>query len=266
MYKPLMRFADSLLYPLYANRAASHILRHLANKAKHIQEKKICREIAHDGCVMAGFFKGLKYAIPESAGSSLIPKLAGTYEDELAPVFEKIAGKSYSEIVDIGSAEGFYAIGLARKYPVAKVFAYDNDPHARFLCQKNAQANCVENTVSISTFIDAAMLANFPFGKKGLIICDCEGFEAKLFTAASVPNLKKCDLIIELHDPYDKSISPSLLPLFRESHTITIIDSIPRKKVVDYNHLTQFKSILADEMLDERGGLLMQWVFLESIQ
>ena len=53
-------------------------------------------------------------------GSVLIPKLLGSYEQELQPLLQRLAAQNYSEIVDIGCAEGYYAIGLGGCFPRAK--------------------------------------------------------------------------------------------------------------------------------------------------
>ena len=68
------------------------------------------------GCsVTSGPFAGMRY-IDASFGSAYIPKLLGTYEQELSNVLAGIIAKRPKAVVDVGAAEGYYAVGLARAF------------------------------------------------------------------------------------------------------------------------------------------------------
>ena len=54
-----------------------------------------------DKVVRNGFFKGLKYFSFETIGSSIFPKLLGSYEIELMPVLDSFKNNNYKNIVDI---------------------------------------------------------------------------------------------------------------------------------------------------------------------
>ena len=131
--------------------------------------------ISPDLTVKHGPFKGMMYPKKKAVGSALVPKLLGSYERELHPVIEKICSNEYSEIVDIGCAEGYYAIGMAMRIETAKVFAYDIDEEAVYLCKRMARLNNVAERLVIGKFCDANTLRAIPFTKKALIISDCEG-------------------------------------------------------------------------------------------
>ncbi len=76
--------------------------------------------------VRAGPFAGMRY-VDTSVGSCFIPKLLGTYERELASKVEWICRQQPELVVDIGAAEGYYAIGLAMRIPAARVVAFELD-------------------------------------------------------------------------------------------------------------------------------------------
>ena len=59
--------------------------------------------------VIHGPFEGLQYPDARSSGSSLLPKLIGSYEHELHEIINDALGQSYTDLVDIGCAEGYYA-------------------------------------------------------------------------------------------------------------------------------------------------------------
>ena len=253
----------TFLYPILSVKFFRNVFHKLGTAAKYFEEEKICTQLSKDKKALSGPFKGLKYNSFESAGSVLIPKILGSYEDELHTVLNSISTNNYTEIIDIGCAEGYYALGLALKFKEAKVYAYDLDEKARELCAANALANNLESKITIQSFLNATALSTFSFTGKGLIICDFEGFEKDLFTPISVSNLANCDLIIELHDCNDETISPTILPLFKNTHNLTLIKSNPQKRVTDYNQIPVGTNITV-EMLNERNGIIMYWAFLEA--
>ena len=67
--------------------------------------------------IINGPFKGMKY-ISESVGSCHMPKILGIYENEIYPILLNFLSNS-DLFVDIGAAEGYYAVGCAKKetYP-----------------------------------------------------------------------------------------------------------------------------------------------------
>jgi methylase of polypeptide subunit release factors len=118
-------------------------------------------------------------AYPQAAavGSALFPKLLGSYERELHPWIERICRGQYTEIIDVGCAEGYYAVGLARRLPNVKVYAYDIDADARQLCKAMARLNGIADRVTVRGACDAEELLSIPISGRGLIISDCGGYE-----------------------------------------------------------------------------------------
>ena len=77
--------------------------------------------------VHGGPFKGMKFLDEVSEGCYL-PKLLGIYESELHPFIKYIVEKKPDTIINIGSAEGYYSVGLKRLLPETNIFSYDIDP------------------------------------------------------------------------------------------------------------------------------------------
>ena len=73
--------------------------------------------------VQAGPFKGMRYPQFKAKGSTMLGKLLGTYEGELADLITSLVKQPYDAVVDVGCAEGYYAVGLALKISTAKIFA-----------------------------------------------------------------------------------------------------------------------------------------------
>jgi Methyltransferase small domain len=109
--------------------------------------RQVARNLFADLTVVAGPFKGLKYPSPQSFGSAFLPKLPGTYESEQHPVLEDLLIKSYTAIVDIGCAEGYYAVGLGLRSARAEIYAFDTDTRARQLCNELATLNAIDSRI-----------------------------------------------------------------------------------------------------------------------
>lgn len=219
--------------------------------------------------VRNGPFKGLKYASLEAAGSSLFPKLLGSYERELYEIIETTKKNIYSEVIDIGCAEGYYAIGFALGNNVGKVYAYDIDLNARKLCCNMAKANNVKHKVIISDKCTDKTLANFNFTGRSLVISDCEGYERILFNKLSVKNLLNSDVLIEVHD-YDLSKNYKvtnykyLINLFKSTHNYKVINSIDDYQKIytyKYKELQGFDNSQKFLALRERRACIMKWLF-----
>ncbi len=129
--------------------------------------------------VQTGPFAGMRY-VEEARSSALLPKLLGTYEDELHPALETFLAMSYPVAIDIGCAEGYYAVGLARRLPGAIVHAYDLEPRARSLCTELAKRNGVADRVLIHERFTPDELLALP-AERLLVICDVDGYEIELF-------------------------------------------------------------------------------------
>jgi hypothetical protein len=214
--------------------------------------------------VRNGPFSGMKYAAA-STGSTLLPKLLGSYEMELWPVWKRIQETPYTEIIVIGCAEGYYAVGLALRFRKAQVFAYDTDSKARDMCQVMASLNGVCERVAIYDICTSQRLANFAFTGRGLIVCDCEGFEGELFSPPAVENIKTCDCLIELHDCYDISISSRILSSFSATHDAQLIESvddIKKAKTYSFAELDPYSLAERKEIVAESRPGIMEWAFL----
>lgn len=187
--------------------------------------------------VKSGPFVGMRYSEKTSISSALFPKLLGSYERELHAVIEAVCMNNYEVIIDVGCAEGYYAVGLALRAKDARIFAFDLNQKALELCAKTAEINGVLDRIVISSECTSHQLAKLTKGKRALIICDCDGCELGLFTNEIIPSLLDSDLIIETHDCYDMSITGILRSRFKNTHSIQVIDSIPDiKKVFEYKY------------------------------
>ena len=223
--------------------------------------------ILADLAVRSGPFRGMRYPEARSTGSASVPKILGCYERELHEVFEEVCQQSYSTVVDIGCAEGYYAVGLAMRLPHASVYAFDTDRGARDLCQAMARKNGVLDRLTVKGLCDFDALKEISFGERAFIISDCEGCERHLFTEELARLLSHHDLLIEVHDFVDSTISSYLSTLFNETHLINVIESVSDtvKACSYYSAETIACSIdVRRQLFAENRPQVMEWFYLKS--
>jgi hypothetical protein len=178
--------------------------------------------------VLHGPFTGMDYLPGLEAGSGdLVAKLVGSYERELYPVIEDWIARPPERFIDIGSAEGYYAVGLARAVPGAPMHAYDIDATARERCAALAALNGVSERVLVAGECSHATLRAQP--SEGVaLLSDCEGAEKTLLDPSAVPALRGWRMLVELHDFIDPSISETITARFAATHEIEIIEGQDR--------------------------------------
>lgn len=217
----------------------------------------------HGHYIQGGPFMGMAY-IPQAVGSALVPKLVGSYEQELHGILADIAQMSYTVIIDVGCAEGYYAVGLARALEQAQVYAFDIDPEAQALCQATAETNGVSARIHVAGKCDSGVLERLLHGR-ALVISDCEGYERELLDLAHAPGLRYADMLVELHDAAYPGLTPELTARFAPTHEIQMIDSEPRNGC-DYTCLEFLPLEQRHLAVNEFRPLRQQWAFFRAKQ
>lgn len=177
---------------------------------------------AHGGVVLDGPFAGLEGMQHVREGCH-IPKLLGCYERELHPLVERIVARPYDAVVNIGSAEGYYAVGLARRMPLTRIHAHDTNVEAQAACRALAERNDVADRVIVGGLFSLGDFGRFA-GERTLVICDIEGAEVELLDPEAAPALRQMDLLVECHDCLRPGISGLLSGRFVNSHRIERVE------------------------------------------
>ena len=221
--------------------------------------------ISPDLTVRHGPFRGMRYPTTKSVGSALVPKILGSYESELHSIVDRICRQEYSDIVDIGCAEGYYAVGLAMRLRNANIYAYDTNKDAIRLCKQMARLNNVMDRLTTGDFCDSNTLRSLPLGKRALIVSDCEGYEKILFTKETASHLANHELLIEIHDFIDIEISSMIRQAFQDTHHSTVvqsIDDIAKARSYDYKELQGYDLAARKALLAEGRPNIMEWFYL----
>jgi len=196
--------------------------------------------------------------LPERAG---VPVLAGAYEAELHDVMSRWIASAPPVVVDVGSSEGYYAVGLARALPSTTVYAFDIDPEARRLCGAMAELNGVAERVVIETECTTERLEAFPDTGVHLLV-DCEGCELAILDPSAAPKLAGWSILVELHDFVDPSITDTITRRFASTHDVQLIEEQPREQH-DVPELAALAPSERAQQLDEHRPARMRWASLE---
>jgi hypothetical protein len=180
--------------------------------------------------VRSGPFAGLRY-VERAVGAPhladcLPAKLLGSYEKELHPAIESVLQAGYSTIVNVGAADGYYAVGLALRALEARVHAFEVDDGRRELCEEIARVNGVAERVETSGACDPDWLA--ALDGDYLVIMDCEGCEVGLLGPEQAAGLSGSALIVELHDFIHARSSGQVTAALHDTHKVEIVHAEPR--------------------------------------
>ena len=183
--------------------------------------------VARQGTVIhGGIFRGMTYLDHVTEGA-LVPRLLGTYESELHPHFSAFVQEGLDVIVDVGCAEGYYAVGLARLAPGVTVHARDIDEKARTACAELARRNGVAERVLIGGEFTPEDFQAFA-GQRVLVLVDAEGAEADILDPARGPALAHMSIIVETHDVFRRGAEALITSRFSETHDIVRVEQQPK--------------------------------------
>jgi hypothetical protein len=180
---------------VHANRTRNGI-RNLFDPAQPLVRERLFGPQS-EPTVLSGPFRGMRYFYT-IAGGSITPKWLGSYEFELWNVVERSLATAYSRIINVGSAEGYYAVGYAWRTTASEVYAFDIDPISRTQARQLAEMNGVSDRVRIGGCCSHDTLNRLLTGRT-LLIMDVKGYEAVLLDPRKVPGLATTDILVELH-------------------------------------------------------------------
>ena len=179
----------------------------------------------HNFIVKYGIFKNLKMNHKISWGrGDIASKIYGFYENKIQ---QKLKDINNPILIDIGAADGFFAIGSLKSKICEFCYAFEETKKSRENLFKTAQINNVQNKLSI---IGKATKDNF-FSllpseinfSKVTILCDIEGGEFDFFSDEILKTIKYSNIIIEIHKNHNKNLEIVLLERVKKYFDVSII-------------------------------------------
>lgn len=210
--------------------------------------------------VRAGPFAGLRY--PDWAMTEVdlySPKVLGSYERELHAAIEAAIAAAPRQVVDIGAAEGWYVVGLARRLPDARVLAFEPEDWRLAQLRPIAEHNGVADRIDLVEDVCTTERLAARMQDGALVICDCDGAEGDLLDPGAVPQLRTARLLIETHDLLVAGTTERLLATLGPTHEIERIAAEPR--YVDDFPETDFMPLVTRQLaISEFRGGPQEWL------
>jgi predicted O-methyltransferase YrrM len=218
--------------------------------------------------VVAGPFAGTKLELAPVSSRLLVSYLLGTTELELHDIIERIVSKDYGTIINVGAADGYYAIGLARRMPHARVIAFEAQEQLHAGLLNAFRKNGVVGRITLRGRCDSRSLAEAIRESTGevLILMDIEGGEGEALNPAVVPELAGVDVLVETHDVFVPHVTKTLIERFSPTHAIdrrgtrarTLAD-FPRGFL---SAIPKFLPRTAVDIMNERRSGSQEWLYM----
>ena len=217
-----------------------------------------------DGVISQGLFSGMQLGQDTWWGKSdLGSQCLGFYEKEILEIIT--ANGPYDNFIDIGAADGYYAIGMLHSVMASRAICFEVSDKGRVAIRKNWQTNGSPGLLEIlGEANEVTVSALSPvITTKSLVLIDIEGFEFELLTPKVVSILSKCDVIVEIHNWVEdfpnryKSLLMTLDNYFR----IEIVKRSDRN-TVDCSLLRSFTDDNRLLVTSERRPCLMRFLHL----
>jgi hypothetical protein len=204
--------------------APAHMADRIRRYERHVRRRDGVTDIAArllDGgppVVQRGLFAGMRYPTDRLADIDVpTAKLLGVYEQEIATVFEDAIERDTRTFVDVGCADGYFAVGMPFVAPRLTTHAFDIARSARALCASVAAINDVTARVKIKDKFSTASLDGLDM-QGALMLCDIEGAESTLFDGRLVSRLRHTFVAIEVHEHVVPGLSERLCSAFTATH------------------------------------------------
>ncbi|MDA8536875.1 hypothetical protein N9L23_05930 [Alphaproteobacteria bacterium] len=158
------------------------------------------------GKVYSGEYLGMELSDNKSWNKSdLASLLLGCYELHIQKTLVKLCGGN-KVFIDIGAADGFHAIGLARRGAVTKSICFEISRYGQKIIAENAVRNNVAQMVEINGIATEdkviEVLKALPKNDTAVMLIDIEGGEYELVNNKLLGALRNHHLVIELHEFY----------------------------------------------------------------
>jgi len=219
--------------------------------------------------VAYGIFTGMKISNEVSWGRhDALSKYLGQYESHILEKLKNL-GERYDHFIDIGAADGYYAIGLLHSKLYKTATCFEISSRGREIIAKNAVLNDQENNINIYGEANKDMLEEeVNVAKSCVVLCDIEGAEFKLFSKEILKTLRNCEIITELHDDFvigEEDRRQRLVDDAKEFFEISFIKRA-NPNPNDFEELKGWSDDLRQLAFSEERPCRMDWLFLSPLK
>lgn len=218
------------------------------------RRRRISREMFESfaGTVRHGPFTGL--VLPDDpwwGSADRASMLLGLYELEVLRLLTDATLHERRTFVDVGAADGYYAVGLLRTGRMDRAICFEASPDGQRTIQAMARRNGVADRLVVHGCADSGFASVLPADAcaQSIVLVDIEGGEFDLLDPACLERLASAVVVVEIHHWVDdfarryRALLERAAPWFR----LLRLPSLPR----DTTHLAEL-----DELSDDNRALL----------
>lgn len=234
MKTTLKRVLSEAVLPLMRLRPFERLVAFLSWQRRRFLRRRVESRFVAEGrypdAVAVGPFAGMLLPPKTSYLDARFEKTFGAYEPELFSLIESLAADPdrYRILFNLGAADGFFAVGLARLFPQARVLAYEALEGKRAALVETARLNGIEGRLDLRGLCSGEDLRSLALDLPALAVVDIDGGEETLLDPALYPVWTSCDLLVETHDAFVPGITETLKSRFAATHQI---EEIPMRGV-----------------------------------
>ena len=151
-------------------------------------------------------------------------KIYGFYENKIQ---QKLKDINNPILIDIGAADGFFAIGSLKSKICEFCYAFEETKKSRENLTKTAKINNVQNKISIIGKVTKdnflSLLPSEINFSKVTILCDIEGGEFNFFSDEMLRIIKHSNIIIEIHKNHNQNLEIDLHKKVKKYFDVSVI-------------------------------------------
>lgn len=215
------------------------------------------------GKVQTGPFAGMIILPQFSWGDGdTAAKLLGVYEDELHDTIYHAKQQKPDLVINIGCAEGYYAVGASRLLNHVPCTAVDINPNAVKITMENSLANNLRNMEFLELTATSSWLeSKIKLTERPWLIVDCESYETELLDIKQAPSLSKAIILVECHDCMVPGITETLSERFKHTHNIKSIKQ-QGKDPYKFDFLEELSDCDKWSLVHEGRPSTMTWLYM----
>ena len=234
-------------------------------RAKNKVLNKIILEHGHQ--VAYGTFKGMKLSKNTYwSKNDIITHILGVYEKHVLKKIIEFSKKGNYPFIDIGAADGYFAIGMAFSETFKKIYAFEIDEEGRRSLNRNIENNFCKDKVVVDIEANFETLKEIvDKNKSAVILIDIEGSEFDLLDDNLLQLLSNCYIVCELHPTLSTNGFEKQNMLINNAKAFFDVSIIQREsyspnKFSELNEFTDEERLIA---FGEGRENNMNWLILE---
>jgi lipopolysaccharide biosynthesis glycosyltransferase len=223
--------------------------------------KKISSEL--DWTVKYGPFKGLKLSQQtwwSRASRGLM--FMGIYEQEVLQRLSALPA-TYDKFIDVGAADGYYAVGSVVSGQFKKCFAYEVSEKGQEAVRRNATLNDVQSKVTVHGLANGESIKAVvgDSSSEFVVLVDIEGAEFDFLTVEMFKTLENSVIIVENHEFFFKDGVKKREALLERAEKTHYIESFKTgaRDLSKYSELTSLSDTDRWLFCSEGRKELMSW-------